>query len=110
MINKYSRDTTCYTYKSTLGACPLFTGIALSSVRIHKNSAHMHVMAAQAAFNNHQNGVGKLPLYHIHAAKCMMCIVHEKSKHNRYRSTIRQMNVALGMQKFFQIKIIILKY
>lgn len=55
----------------------------------------MHVMAAQAAFNSHQNGVGSVPLYHIHANKCIICIVLEKSKHNRYRSTMRQMNVAL---------------
>lgn len=26
----------------------------------------------------------------------MVCIVQEKSKHNRYRSTMRQMNVALN--------------
>jgi hypothetical protein len=62
---------------------------------MHKNSAHMHVIAAQTAFNTHQNEVGNVPLYHIQATKCMICIVQEKSKHNRYRSTIRQINVAL---------------
>jgi hypothetical protein len=54
----------------------------------------MHVIAAHEAFNNHQNGVGNVLLYQIQAAKCMVCIVQEKSKHNRYRSTMRQMNVA----------------
>jgi hypothetical protein len=81
-------------YKSTFGVCPLFTGIAFSSVRMHRNSAHIHVMAAHAAFNNHQNGVGTILLYHMQATKCIMCIVQEKSKHNRYRSTMRQMKVA----------------
>lgn len=55
----------------------------------------MHVIAAHAAFNSHQNGVGNDPLYHTHAAKCMMCTVQEKSKHNLYRSTMRQIKVAL---------------
>lgn len=72
-----------------------------NSVRIHRNSAHIHVTAAQEAFNNHQNGVGSVPLYHRQAIKCMVCIVQEKSKHNRYRSTIRQMNVALKSKKKF---------
>lgn len=70
--------------------------MAFNSVRIHRNSAHIHVIAAHAAFSNHQNRVGKVPLYHTQATKCMICIVHEKSKHNRYRSTIRHMKVALS--------------
>lgn len=69
--------------------------MAFNSVRMHKNSAHIHVIAAQAVFNNHQNGVGSDLLYQTQAAKCIMCIVHEKSKHNRYRSTTRQMKTAL---------------
>lgn len=87
-------------YRSTFGARPLFTGMASNSVRMHKNSAHIHVIIADAEFNNHQNRVGKDPLYHIQATKCMMCIVQAKSKHNRYRSTIRQMNVALSKNIF----------
>lgn len=86
-----------YIYRSTFGVCPLFTGIAFSSVRIHRNSAHIHVIAAQAEFNSHQNRLGRDPLYHMQATKCMMCIVQEKSKHNLYRSTIRQMKVALNI-------------
>lgn len=73
--------------------------MAFSSVRMHKNSAHIHVIAAHAMFNNHQNEVGSDPLYHTQAAKCMMCIVQEKSKHNRYRSTTHQMKVALEDMK-----------
>lgn len=71
-----------------------------NSVRIHKNSAHIQVIAAHEAFNNHQNGVGNVLLYHKQTAKCIVCIVQEKSKHNRYRSTTRQMNVALNSNKF----------
>lgn len=73
--------------------------MALSSVRIHKNSAHIHVIAAQVTFNNHQNGVGSIPLYHTQITKCMMCTVQEKSKHNRYRSTICQIKAALNKIK-----------
>lgn len=58
------------------------------------------MIIADAAFSNHQNRVGKDPLYHIQTTKCMMCIVQEKSKHNRYRSTMRQMKVALSKNKF----------
>lgn len=70
---------------------------------MHKNSAHIHVIIADAAFSNHQYRVGKVPLYHKQAAKCMMCIVQAKSKHNRYRSTMRQMKVALKTDLNLQI-------
>jgi hypothetical protein len=59
-------------YKSTFGVCPLFTGIVFNSVRMHRNSAHIQVIAAHEAFSNHQYGVGSVLLYHIQAAKCMV--------------------------------------
>lgn len=72
---------------------------------MHKNSAHIHVIAPLAKFNSHQNIVGSDPLYHIQATKCIMCIVHVKSKHNLVRSTIRQINVALNKYNFICILI-----
>lgn len=77
--------------------------MAFSSVRMHKNSAHIHVIAAHAMFNNHQNRVGNDPLYHTQIVKCMTCIVQEKSKHNRYLSTIYQINVALSAKNFVRL-------
>lgn len=83
LVHKKQTCITAHIHKSTFGVCPLFTGIEFNSVRIHRNSAHIQVIAAHVAFNSHQNGVGNVPLYHMQAIKCTMCIVQEKSKHNR---------------------------
>lgn len=73
-------------YKSALG--PIFRGIAFSSVRIHKNSPQIHMIAKHAMFNSHHDtAVGKCPLYIQHNSKCMKCAVQEKSRHCFVRCT-----------------------
>lgn len=73
-------------YKSALG--PKLRGMALSSVRIHRNSPQIHMIAKHAMFKSHHDtAVGKCPLYIQHINKCMKWAVQEKSRHCFVRCT-----------------------
>ena len=68
-------------HKSTLEVLML-TGIALSSVRMHRNSPETHITATQIMLMTHQDkNVGKHPLKYQQNTKWKKCTVHVKSKH-----------------------------
>lgn len=67
-------------HKSAFG--PTLRGIAVSSVRIHKNSPRTVIMTTLIALHSHHDSVlGKAPLYIQQARRWSKCAVAAKSQH-----------------------------
>ena len=66
----------------------MLTGIALNSVRMHRNSPETHIIATQIMFITHQDkNEGKNPLKYQQKSKWKKCTVQVKSKHCLVRCT-----------------------